>query len=54
MKKYKYLGTSILSFTHNGNDYIVYGEGPHELPSDAEIVKVNIAKELLVEADKKK
>lgn len=51
MKKYKYLGTSILSFTHEGNDYAIHGNGPHDLPADASIVKVNVARGLLIDAD---
>lgn len=51
MKKYKYLGTSILSFTHGENDFIIHGTGPHDLPEEADIVKVNVARGVLVDAD---
>ena len=43
MKKYTYSGTSNLTFSHAGKDYLVYGPGPHELPEDADIVKSNVA-----------
>lgn len=51
MKKYKYLGKSNLSFTHDKKDYLVHGPGPHELPETAEPVKVHAARGHLVEVN---
>lgn len=54
MKSYNYSGKSTLAFTHNGNDYLAYGDGPHELPEDADIVKTLVAKQVLTEAKETK
>ena len=53
MKNYKYLGKSTLAFTHDNQDYLAYGVGPHDLPEDADIVKTLVAKVVLVETSVK-
>jgi hypothetical protein len=49
MKKYIYNGDSNLTFSFEGNDYLVSGAGPHELPSDAQIVQRHIARGSLID-----
>lgn len=48
MKKYNYTGKTNLSFTHEKNDYLVHGPGPHELPEDAHIVKTHVKRGSLI------
>ncbi len=43
MKKYTYTGTSILSFSFEDKDFVVFGAGPHDLPESSPIVQSNIA-----------
>lgn len=49
MKKYSYTGTSTLSFTFEGKDYVVSGTGPHKLPSESPVVEALSQKGDLVE-----
>nr|WP_199082041.1 hypothetical protein [Pedobacter sp. ASV19] len=49
MKKYLYHGNSILSFSHEGQDYLAQGAGPHDLPEDAVQVQSLIGLSKLVE-----
>jgi hypothetical protein len=49
MKNYNYSGKSTLAFTHEKQDYLAYGAGPHDLPEDASIVRTLVAKGVLVE-----
>lgn len=48
MKKYLYKGDSTLSFTHDGVDYQVYGNGPHLLPESATPVISAVGLSLLI------
>lgn len=48
MKKYTYNGTTNLAFTYKGQDYLVHGAGPHDLPEDAAIVKTHLRRGKLV------
>jgi len=48
MKKFTYTGTSILSFSFEGKDFVVFGDGPHELPEASSVVQSNIAVGTLV------
>ena len=48
MKQYNYNGNSPLSFTWKEKDYVVFGEGPHELPSDCDHVESLVAQKILI------
>lgn len=43
-KKYQYNDTGLLSFTWAEKDYVVFGSGPHELPTSCPIV-VSLSKQ---------
>jgi hypothetical protein len=49
MKKYTYKGSSILSFTYENKDFVIYGNGPHQLPEESAIVKTLVAKGDLID-----
>lgn len=49
MKAYYYSGSSILSFTWKGKDYVAFGEGPHVLPSDSQVVITLASQKILKE-----
>ncbi len=54
MKQYLFLGSSILSFAHNGKTYVLHGKGPFLLPENAKNVEALIQKKLLVEVPNQK
>jgi hypothetical protein len=49
MKKYFYYGSSTLAFTHDGQDYLISGKGPHSLPETADQVVSAVGLSLLEE-----
>lgn len=48
MKSYIYKGKSNLTFSHGKEDFLIHGEGPHDLPEESPIVKSNVTRGKLV------